>query len=134
VSNPRVGSNTAADWLAYVQSLVTSGHLVAGDILIVNNASIHAAAEIRDPLMALLTTAGVRYLTLPTYSPELNPCELVFAQVKQYIRQFRRHREFWQDILDGFASVSMLNVAKYYGKCLRVGITDKDDDDSDGEM
>jgi transposase len=29
---------------------------------------------------------GVTVVTLPTYSPELNPCELVFARVKRHLR------------------------------------------------
>ena len=55
-----------------------------------DNASIHFAAEVALPLSELFDTAGVRLVFLPAYSPELNPCELVFAQVKNGLRRRRR--------------------------------------------
>jgi transposase len=55
--------------------------LVAGDLLVADNAAIHKSREIIPTLRVALATAGVRMVFLPTYSPELNPCELVFAQV-----------------------------------------------------
>lgn len=56
-----------------------------GDTLVVDNARIHKARDIVPTLRAALAAAGVRMLFLPTYSPELNPCELIFAQVCQSV-------------------------------------------------
>lgn len=47
ISNPRTGSNTALDFLNWVQDLLDGLILVAGDFFIVDNASIHYALEIR---------------------------------------------------------------------------------------
>lgn len=57
---------------------------------------------------------------MPAYSPELNPCELVFAQVKKIISALRG--EGWGDIYDqvllAFDEVTLVNIFNYYRKCL----------------
>lgn len=121
VSNPRVASNTAEDFLQWVESLIATGHLVAGDIFICDNASVHLAVEIQDRLDAALDEAGVTLYFLPTYSPELNPCELVFAQLKQWIRRNRGDGELWEDIRTALNTVSYGNVFAYYAHCISVG-------------
>ncbi len=67
-----------------------------------------------------LTFLGVKLVFLPAYSPELNPCELVFAQVKQMVRKARG--ESIQSVLDqiilAFASVDVVTVMNYYMKCI----------------
>lgn len=121
VSNPRVASNTAEDFLEWVESLIALGHLVSGDIFICDNASVHAAADIQERLDSALDGAGVTLYFLPTYSPELNPCELVFAQLKQWIRRNRSGGALWQDILDALGTVSYTNVLAYYAHCISIG-------------
>ena len=44
-----------------------------------DNAAVHTAANIQDFLLRVVEEWGVEIKFLPTYSPELNPCELVFA-------------------------------------------------------
>jgi transposase len=118
ISNPRVSSNTAVDFLLYVIELLQAGVLVAGDYFIVDNASIHVAAEISNILSLLLDLHQVRLVTLPTYSSELNPCELCFAQAKRYIRTHRHDGPFLAEIALGFAQIKRENVMAYYGKCI----------------
>ena len=91
---------------------------MAGDFFICDNASIHKAEEIAEPLSDLLSNNGIRLVFLPTYSPELNPCELVFAQVKAYLRRNREDGPFWEDVVKAFAEVTVENVREYYGHCL----------------
>jgi transposase len=117
-STPRTSTNTALDFLQFVSELVANKHLVAGDILVCDNASIHYGDEIQIPLDFLLQSTGVRLLFMPTYSPELSPCELVFAQVKRHIRHNRQSRHLLLDVVDACASVSWLNVFSYYRKCI----------------
>jgi transposase len=122
VSNPRVKSNTAADFLQWVEYLVDNHHLVHGDIFIVDNASVHKAAEIVDRLTEVLDTTGVRMVFLPTYSPELNPCELVFGAVKRHIRA-NRHGLLWPAIVSAFAhAVNYTAMVKSYIHCLQIGL------------
>jgi len=117
-SDPRHETNTAADFLNFIITLVLEGHLVAGDVLVCDNASIHYSAEIQAPLDILLLFVGVRLLFLPTYSPELNPCELIFAQIKRHVRTNRTSRHLLADVLTACTEVTWLNVLNYYGKCI----------------
>ena len=51
-------------------------------VVIMDNASIHKVEEV----VELLTGVGVLIRFLPAYSPDLNPIEEVFAEVKQYLQ------------------------------------------------
>jgi hypothetical protein len=61
-------------------------------VLVVDNASIHKVAGIRE----LVEESGARILYLPAYSPDLNPIELAFSKIKAWLRLHRDHinREF----------------------------------------
>jgi len=48
--------------------------------MIMDNASIHHV----DPVVELITAAGALVRFLPPYSPDLNPIEEVFAEVKHF--------------------------------------------------
>ena len=54
-------------------------------VLIVDNASIHKVAGIRE----LVEEHGMRLLFLPAYSPNLNPIELTFSSIKAWLRANR---------------------------------------------
>jgi hypothetical protein len=57
---------------------------------------------------------------LPAYSPELNPCELVFGQVKNIIRHLRGEglHSIFDQIHVAFNSVTIENVSNYFAKCI----------------
>jgi transposase len=61
-------------------------------VLVVDNASIHKVAGIRE----LVEASGARLLYLPSYSPDLNPIELAFSKIKAWLRSHREriNREF----------------------------------------
>lgn len=67
----------------------------------------------------LLTTTQVRMFFLPAYSPELSPCELVFAHVKKHLRERRGKGTFASEIANAFAQISRAEVFGYYEKCVR---------------
>lgn len=54
-----------------------------GQIVILDNLSVHKQAAVKD----LIRAAGCRVLFLPTYSPDFNPIEHAFAKIKHLIRQ-----------------------------------------------
>jgi transposase len=56
--------------------------LKKGQIIIMDNASIHKAKEIRE----LIEKAGCHLVFLPPYSPDLNPIEHSWSHMKQKIR------------------------------------------------
>ncbi len=57
--------------------------LVPGSIVILDNASIHKSEE----TLRLISQARCQLLFLPLYSPDLNPIEHVWAQLKSKIRR-----------------------------------------------
>ena len=54
-------------------------------VLVVDNASIHKVAGIRE----LVEDHGMRLMFLPSYSPDLNPIELSFSSIKAWLRANR---------------------------------------------
>lgn len=85
--------------------------LTPGQIVILDNASIHKGTRTRQVLEA----AGVQVRFLPTASPELNPIEHAFAKLKQHLRRLEPrdpvaleaaiksgHQAITRDDADGF--------------------------------
>ena len=119
VSDARVESNVGLDFLDSIVQLLEGGMLLAGDILIIDNATVHNSAEIAETLGLLLQLARVRLVYLQTYSPELNLCELVFAEVKSHLYYYRDDsKSFLSEIAKAFNRVSLKHVANYYRKCI----------------
>lgn len=52
-------------------------------VLIMDNAPIHHGGRIAD----ICANAGVILMYLPTYSPDFNPIEKVFATLKTYLKR-----------------------------------------------
>lgn len=66
----------------------------------------------------LLETFQVTLVYLPTYSPELNPCELVFSKLKGFLRRYRNGERLKEIVLAGLSQVSRKNVHFFYKHCL----------------
>jgi transposase len=114
------GANDNYDFACFVYHALEDGFLASGDTLILDNARIHHAKATLPGLVANLNRRGISILFLPAYSPELNPCELVFAQVKRWVRDHRERDGTFIDILSSaFALVDRQNIVNYYRKCLR---------------
>ncbi|SRR6266404_4890515 len=58
---------------------------LAHSVLVVDNASIHKVAGIRE----MVEEHGARLVYLPAYSPDLNPIELAFSSIKAWLRANR---------------------------------------------
>jgi transposase len=113
------GSNTALHFFRFVMWAIRGGHMLPGDVLIVDNASIHTARQILRPLVVIMGLLGMRLIFLPKYSPELNPVELIWAQVKNTLRRDRIDGvPFLRELVRAFGSVDLENVAHYYNHCL----------------
>lgn len=84
----------------------------------VDNAKIHVADEILEELTEELTSSGVEMRTLPTYSPELNPCELVFGLMKSHLRRYRGDSRFQYEIIRAAAVVTYAQVVMFYHHCV----------------
>ncbi len=59
--------------------------LAEGDYVVMDNASVHKVDEVKD----LIQKTGAKLIYLPPYSPDLNPIELAWNKIKQYLRKQR---------------------------------------------
>ena len=57
--------------------------LVAGQIVVMDNLSVHQDKRVRQ----LIEGAGCRLVYLPAYSPDLTPIEQAFSKIKEYLRR-----------------------------------------------
>jgi transposase len=118
ISELRQHTCDAEGFLTFVCSLIENDFLTDGDILICDNAKIHVATVIIDRLARALQDCHVRLFLLPTYSPELNPAELVFSQTKSYLRYHRGTQSFDNEIINALATVTTANMESFYEKCI----------------
>jgi transposase len=117
--SPEVGNQWT--FVDFVLDCCLANALVQGDYLIVDNAAIHCAADSRELLEIILEYFGVSLIFLPaySYSPELNPCELVFSVVKQHIRKFRDpNSDICFETLKALATVSNQQLIPFYSHCI----------------
>lgn len=71
-------------------------------VLILDNASFHRSEESRK----IIESAGCKILFLPPYSPDLNPIEKYWANLKVKIRELLRSVTKFSEAIDGaFASM-----------------------------
>jgi len=118
VGSIRQDNNDALDFLDFIVDIIEKKQVVAGDILIVDNASIHTSQEIFPVVMALLRGAHVRLCLLPAYSPEYQPCELIFASVKNYLRRKRGTLPLFYEIILAFQTVRYDQILGMYQNCI----------------
>lgn len=122
----REDSNTQFDFSEFVLRAVEMGALQAGDVLALDNAAVHLGADSFPILEEHLTHCNIEIKLLPAYSPELNPVELVFARVKNFLRTFS-WEDFMPAIVYAFGQVTQEQVQSFYAKAanhaLRVDAT-----------
>ena len=76
------GPMNGESFLAYVEQILAPT-LRRGDIVIMDNVSVHKVAGVREAIEARRAT--LRYL--PPYSPDLNPIEKFFSKLKSVLRK-----------------------------------------------
>jgi len=108
-------TNDQFDFISFVAEACEKGKLSSGDYLICDNARIHKARATADLLQQLCDSFGFKVVYLPTYSPELNPCELVFNKTKHALRYHKdKEISFKDNILKAFSSISALDMTNFY--------------------
>jgi len=124
--NWRVQSNTGKDFLLFIGSCIVNGYLSEGDYLIVDNASVHRDEENLPTLCELLDTFGITLVYLPTYSPEFNPCELVFQYIKKKIREGTIQKTLLSAVIDVASDLNSDIMNSFYDQCCNFEkLTDK---------
>jgi len=76
------GPMNGLSFKAYVEQILVPT-LKCGDIVVMDNVSIHKVAGIREAIEA----CGATLFYLPPYSPDLNPIEQCFAKLKAILRK-----------------------------------------------
>ena len=85
-------NGNAASFLGFVEFLLLHNWFERGDVIIMDNASIHTGGEAEIVEDLLWESAGVIVIFLPTRSPELNPIELIFHILTRRIRSYRQEQ------------------------------------------
>ena len=76
------GAMDGAAFRTYVEQ-VLSPELRPGDVVVMDNLPAHKVSGVREAIKA----AGASPMYLPSYSPDLNPIEQVFAKLKTLLRK-----------------------------------------------
>lgn len=105
------GPINGACFRAYVEQLLVPT-LVPGDIVIMDNLGSHKSKAVRNAVRA----AGARLWLLPKYSPDLNPIEQTFAQIKHWMRnaQKREIDDIWRQLGRLIDTIEPQQCANYF--------------------
>ena len=89
--------------------------LARGTTIVLDNLNVHRHPEVR----TAATAAGCHLRYLPAYSPDFNPIELAFAQLKAHLRggAARAFEPLVTAIGEGFAQITSDDIAGYYRHC-----------------
>ena len=113
------GMNTSLDFCKFVVKAVMEGFLVPGDVLVCDNAKVHKSPFMTIELNAWLAQHAITIVYLPTYSPELNPCEMVFGFVKNNLRISRdSNNTFFDEVNERFHQITTEMLERFYMHCL----------------
>ena len=104
------GAIDGASFLAWVEQFLAPT-LEAGDIVVADNLGSHKVAGVREAIAA----RGASMMLLPSYSPDLNPIEQLFAKLKAIIRALapRSREALFQAIGQALSQVSPVECANY---------------------
>jgi len=76
------GAMNGEMFVGYVEQIL-GPTLKRGDVVIMDNASVHKVAGVREAIEA----RGATLIYLPPYSPDLNPIEMAFSKLKALLRK-----------------------------------------------
>jgi len=115
-----VSEDTNNQWsfTDFILDCCLNNELIAGDYLLVDNAPVHTGSDTAWLISEILDYFGVTLVYLPAYSPELNPCELVFSLVKSFIRNHHDDSTLVVEVLKALATVNAHHMAKFYRHCI----------------
>ena len=108
------GATDTAVFQVYVRE-VLGPTLRPGDIVVMDNLSPHK----HDATLALIEQAGATVAFLPAYSPDLNPIELMWSKVKQFLRgaEARTWEALVAAIAAALACVTAQDAMNWFASC-----------------
>ena len=78
------GSMKKEDFLQFIK-LDLLPKLKKGDVVVMDNLNYHHREEVQE----MIESVGARVEYLPVYSPEFNPIEMMWSQLKSLVCKFR---------------------------------------------
>ena len=104
------GAMNGPAFLAYIEQVLVPT-LAPGDVVIMDNLSVHKVTGVREALERV----GARLLYLPSYSPDFNPIEQLFAKLKALLRTAaaRTIPALWQTIQKAFTGFKQQECRNY---------------------
>src|SRR5437660_239354 len=107
----RDGALTGPHFLGYLRQVLRP-ELNPGDVVVMDNLRTHKLAGVA----SLLAERGARALYLPPYSPDFNPIEQAFSQVKARLRRerLRTVEELWGAFGRSLDWVTPSHAANYF--------------------
>ncbi len=89
--------------------------LTEGDVVIMDNLPAHKVAAVR----GIIEGAGATLMYLPPYSPDFNPMEKAFSQIKAHLKKTaaRTKDKLDQAIASAIETVTPQNAANYFAAC-----------------
>ena len=99
---------------AYVRC-VLGPSLRPGDIVILDNLSPHKS----ESTLGLIRQAGAEIRFLPAYSPDLNPIELMWSKIKNYLRSVEARTEaaLLEAIASALQTVTRQDAMNWFACC-----------------
>lgn len=94
------GTCNAALFESWVEQFLIK-ELKQGQVVIMDNATFHKSQKTKD----LIESVGCRVIFLPPYSPDLNPIEIFWANMKRWIRNKVFNIQSVQSTIDLFFSL-----------------------------
>lgn len=101
-------------FLTYIEHVLCPT-LASGQVVVMDNFTIHHNQRVRE----LVETKGCKLLYLPTYSPDFNPIENLFAKIKAYIRKLRPDtaHDLTKAFEDAVSSITPTDAANAFRRC-----------------
>lgn len=105
------GATDGAVFLTYLKEVLVP-KLWQGAVVIMDNLRAHKVKGVEE----LIQAAGARVVYLPPYSPDFNPIELAWSQLKNHLRKVaaRTTEALGQAIGEGLARISPSNARGYF--------------------
>ena len=84
VTETYLGGTTGERFTAYFREKLIPA-LKSGDVVVMDNLHSHHVRDVK----TLFDEAGIRFLYLPPYSPDLNPIEKMWSKLKAILRKWK---------------------------------------------
>jgi len=101
-------------FIAYVTHVLLK-ELRSGDVVVMDNLPAHKVAGVR----AIIEGIGAKLMYLPPYSPDFNPIEKAFSQIKAFLKKTaaRTKEKLDAAIAAAIDVVSAQNAINYFATC-----------------